>query len=294
MEKQFFFGILALVSAASWALGTVLWHRIGKEIPPFSMNLGKGIIGILFLAVVIPVIGMKPVDPRSFVFLGISGFLGITLGDTLFFISLRHIGPRLSSLMTTLVPVSIAVLAVVFLGERLSFWAWGGIFITIIGVFWILWERIPAKEIKNKSLGIKYRLLSVICMALGVIFAKIGVTAVPAIQATFIRLLWGVAGLILWGFLNRQLKGWLIPFKDPRLLKNVSMVVFITVFGGFWLSLISLKYMNASISSTLNSTAPLFILPIAAVILKEKISLKAVLGAIIAVAGVALLLEGFS
>jgi len=288
-----FFGIIALTSAASWALGMILWRKIGEEISPFSMNLSKGVVGSFYLGIVLLFIGIETVNLSSFLFLGISGLVGITLGDTFFFMSLMQLGPRFSSLMGSLYPVFIAFSAVLFLGERPSLLAWIGIFLTVCGVFWVLRERIPQKEIvKNKTLGIKYSLLAIICTVAGVIFAKIGVASVPTIEATLIRLLWGVLGLVIWGFLSRQLKNWITPFKNLRLLKNISFVVFIVVFGGFWLSLLALKYMDAAIANTLTSTTPLFILPMGAIMLKEKISLRSVLGALIAVGGVALIFIG--
>ncbi len=64
------------------------------------------------------------------------------------------------------------------------------------------------------------------------------------------------------------------------------------MFGGFWLSLVALKHTDASFANTLGSTSPLFILPMAAIVLKEKISMKAGLGAAVAEGGVALILAG--
>ena len=95
MDRQFVFGLAALASAASWALGTVLWRKIGEEISPFSMNLSKGIVGSLFLAAAFLVIRPEPMSMHDFFYLGISGVLGITLGDTFFFLSLMHLGPSL-------------------------------------------------------------------------------------------------------------------------------------------------------------------------------------------------------
>lgn len=293
MAHQIFFGIVALASAASWALGTVLWRKIGENISPYSMNLGKGVIGCLYLLLVFSVIGIEPISMQDFLFLGVSGILGITLGDTFFFMALMNLGPRLASLMGTLLPVSVAFSAVIFLSEKPSLSAWAGIFLTVGGVAWVLKERIPPNEIiKNKSLGVKYRLLSIFCMTAGVIFAKMGISSVSAVQASFIRMAWGVAGLIIWGIFNQELKNWIIPFKKPPLLKKVSFIVFIIVFGGFWLSLVALKYTDASFANTLGSTSPLFILPMAAIMLKEKISMKAGLGAALAIGGVALILAG--
>ena len=295
LGHEIIFGIAALASAASWALCAVLWRKLGEQISPLGMNLGKGIIGSLYLAVVLLVIGIEPISTRDFFFLGISGLLGITLGDTFFFKSLMNLGPSMSSLMGTLVPVSVAFSAAIFLDERPSLLAWAGILLTVSGVAWVLKGRMPQNEIKiikNKALGIKYRLLSIICMTAGVIVAKIALTSVPTLQATFIRMSWGVGGIILWGILNHELRDSITPFKNLHILKNVSFIVFIIVFGGFWLSLLSLKYMDASIANTLGSTTPLFILPIAAIMLKERISIRAGLGAAIAVGGVTLVLIG--
>jgi drug/metabolite transporter (DMT)-like permease len=287
------FGLVALASAASWALGTVLWRKIGEEISPYSMNLGKGVIGCLYLALVFLVIGIEPISMQDFLILGASGILGITLGDTFFFKALMNLGPSLASLMGTLLPVSVAFSAVIFLSEKPSFLAWAGIFLTVGGVAWVLKQRIPGNEIiKNKPLGIKYRLLSILCMTAGVIFAKVGISSVSAVEASFIRMAWGVAGLIIWGIFNQELNNWIAPFKKPLLLKKVSFIVLIIVFGGFWLSLVALKYTDASFANTLGSTSPLFVLPLASIVLKEKISMKAGLGAALAVGGVALILAG--
>lgn len=288
MDYKIIFGIAALVSAASWALGDILWRKIGEELTPISMNLTKVIIGSACLLLVLLVIGIEPVNMRDFLFLGISGLIGIAVGDTFFFMSLMQLGPRLSALMGTLAPVFITLSAVIFLGERPSFLTGMGILLTVSGVAWVLWERLPQdKIIRNKSLGVKYSLLSTVCVTVSVLLAKIGVKSIPTIQATSIRLLWAAIGLILLGCLNRQLKTWLAPLKTPRLFKKISFVVLIVVFGGFWLSLLALKYIDASIASTLTSTTPLFILPMVIIMLKEKISIRAVFGAAIAVIGVA-------
>jgi drug/metabolite transporter (DMT)-like permease len=293
LDRHLVFGLVALASAASWALGTVLWRKIGEEVSPFSMNLGKGVIGSLYLAAAFLVIRLEPVSTHDFLYLGISGLLGITLGDTFFFLSLMHLGPSLSSLMGTLIPVSVAFSAVIFLGERPSFAAWAGICLTVSGVAWVVQARQPRQGlVKSKSRGVVLRLLSVIFMTAGIICAKIGVRSVPSVQATLIRMLWGVAGLLLWGCLNRQLRGWVAPFRDLKLLRKVALIVFIVVFGGFWLSLLSLKHLDASLAGALGSTAPLFVLPIAAILLGERISLKAGLATAVAVGGVALMLVG--
>lgn len=297
MQSDIAYGILgslaALVSAAAWAFGSILFRRLGDEVSPLGMNLGKGIIGVVCLGAVILFTGREPVTSRAFLFLGVSGLLGIALGDTFFFKALVELGPRLTILLGTLGPVFTVILAVVFLRERPPLLAGMGIPLVIAGTTWVLWEQAPKKEIRHaRNHGVAYALLSALCMSLGIIFAKIGVASCSALQATFIRFLWSAAGLALWGCIRRDLAGWLRPFKEPRLLKFIFVTVLVVIFGGFWVFLIALKYIGASVAATLNSTTPLFILPMTAFFLKEKVSLRAVLGAAVAVAGIALIFIG--
>jgi drug/metabolite transporter (DMT)-like permease len=129
-------------------------------------------------------------------------------------------------------------------------------------------------------------------MTSGIILAKIGIISVSPILGTFIRLFWGVIGLVLWGLMTKLLGTWINPLKNFKLLKKVFVVVFLSIFGGFLLSLAALKYIDASIASILNATTPIFILPLVIYFFKERISLKAFLGALIGVLGVSMILLG--
>jgi len=254
------------------------------------MNLGKCLIGSLFLGVMLLFSNVGAMSKEALLFLGASGLLGIALGDTLFFKSLAYLGPRLLLALGTLGPVVTVILAVIFLKERPPFIVWIGMALTIGGVSWVLWERSSVKNAeKKRAEGIKYGLLSILCASTAIILAKAGVASVSALQATFIRLLFGAIGLLLWAGASRQISNWLSPFKNMNLLGAILMTVFIAVFGGFWLFLAAIKYTDVSTATILNSTTPLFILPMTALILKEKISLRAIAGAGVAVAGVILI-----
>jgi len=257
------------------------------------MNLAKTAIGTLCLGVVLLFVGTEAIPSRSIVFLALSGILGIAVGDTFFFLALMQLGPRRASLMGALNPVAIAVAAAALLGERPTTGAWAGIVATTFGVGWVLWERSPSGRGPECSpSGVRWGLLSVLCTAGAVLLAKVGVASVPTVHATWIRLLAGSAGLVLWGASRSELGGWVDPFRRGTLLAKVAVVVLVVVFGGFWLSLVALKHIDAAIAGTLNATGPLFILPMSVLFMKEKLSLRAVLGTGIAVGGVGLLLRG--
>lgn len=293
MDDRLFYSGVALLSACAWALGAILWRKLGEELSACSMNLAKTVLGSLFLGVLLLATGFGQVDGRSVLFLALSGILGIAIGDTFFFQSLLKLGPRRASLMGSLNPVAIALAAAVLLGERPTGVVWAGIVATTVGVGWVLRERIAADGASTDyARGVLYGVLSVLCTAGAVLLAKVGVSSVPALQATWIRLLTGAAALVLWGASRSVLGEWLRPFRARRVLAKVVAVVLIVVAGGFWLSLLALKHVDASIVGPLNSTGPIFILPMAYIFMKEKFSGRAILGAVIAVAGVALILAG--
>jgi len=61
-------------------------------------------------------------------------------------------------------------------------------------------------------------------------------------------------------------------------------------FAGVALSLVALRYAPAGIVATLIGTMPVLILPLSVLLYHEKVSLRAVGGAVVAVAGVAMLM----
>lgn len=282
--------IAALISSAAWAFDPILFKKLGERVSPLAMNLGRCLFGMVYLAVLLLFFGMEPIPGRAFLLLGISGILGIALGDTFFLMGLVRLGPRLSVLMETLCPVVTVILAVLFLKERPSLQVWAGIVLTIGGVKWVLWERTPREKLKeNWASGVKFGALSVTCTSVGIIFAKIGLAEASPIEATIVKLLFGSLGLLMWGVVGFKIKKWVHPFKDTKLIFKLSYAVFIAIGIGLLFSVIALKYADATIAVPLNSTSPLFVLPMVAFMFKEKISLRAVLGAVIAVGGIILI-----
>jgi uncharacterized membrane protein len=239
------------------------------------------------------IVGLEPVDPASLVMLSISGIIGIAIGDTLFFQALNTLGPRLTVIVGTLGPVVTVAMAVILLGERPSMLSWSGIFMVIAGVTWVVLESLPEDgSVKDKRSGVKYALLATVCMSSGIIFAKLGLKEGSPLQATFIRLAAGIAGLAILGAAKGSLGLWLKPFTSPGILKSAFFSVFVVIFGGFWLFLVSLKYIDASIAGVLGSTEPLFVLPLVSLFLREKVSVRSIVGSVIAVAGVVLIFLG--
>ncbi|MDD5281866.1 MAG: DMT family transporter [Candidatus Omnitrophica bacterium] len=289
-----FLGVLsALVSAISWAAVTIIYCHLLKKISSLNLNLYRSILACIYFLIPIIAIGWTATNLKDTTLLLLSGILGIAIADTFYFLALRHLGPRLTTISISFVPVATALTSFIFLNERIHPAACIGIIFTSIGIGWVLWERnsnlLPIAI--NKFAGLQYAILSIIAMTAAILLAKLGVSSTPAIQGAFLRTVGAVSALLVYN-LSRK-RNFLIFWREltnPELFKALCIMALITTFGGFYLSLYAIKHLPASIASTLNSTTPLFVLPFTIWFFKERISRRAVFGALITVIGIALIL----
>lgn len=76
--------------------------------------------------------------------------------------------------------------------------------------------------------------------------------------------------------------------KDKKASKALVIGSFFGPFLGVSLGMVAFKYTSLGVASTLMATVPVFILLPSHIVLKEKLTLNEVVGAIIAVMGIAI------
>ena len=287
--------LAALGTAFFWAFATILFSRVGRIIPPIELNLFKGVLAIILLLLTLIPRGnmLGSVEPFALWLLLLSGALGIGIGDTFYFESLKCLGPRRALLLGILTPPMTGLLALLFLSEMLSIIAWCGIVITAGGVAWVVTERARNREDTSYHLwrGVMFGFLAVLVQAGGVVLSRAAFvhTSLDPLSSALLRLMGGVALLIVWIPLTRRSIGrWLTRQQSKQMWSALVLATFTGTYLGIWFQQVSLKYTNAGIAQTLFSTSPIFVLPMV-VLLGEKISIRAVLGAFVALAGVGLL-----
>ncbi|WP_347277442.1 DMT family transporter [Pseudanabaena sp. FACHB-2040] len=287
--------LAALTAAFLWAASAVIFGRLGKFLSPLVLNITKGLIALVFISLTLSLQQRQTtgLGQGEVVLLLASGVIGIGLGDTAYFAALNHLGPRRALLMETLAPPLSAVLALFFLQEQLSLQAWTGILLTLIGVCWVVSERVPTAHQPiggELGRGIFYGGMAAIGQAAGAVMSRAALanTAVDPLWSTLLRLGGGL--VIMVGMLASQgnLVPRLQPLRSGRLLGLVAIAAFFGTYLGIWLQQTALKFAPTGIAQALISTSPLFILPIAA-LLGERISFRAVLGVLVTLGGIWLL-----
>ncbi|MEA5390334.1 DMT family transporter [Cyanobium gracile UHCC 0139] len=283
-------GILAaLGSAASWALGSILFKGLGAGVSSLAMTLGKGVLSVLLLSMAVLVTGTEPIAAKPALLLMLSGVVGIGLGDTFFFEALKALSAHAMVILLMLGQVLTAGLAILLLGEVPSTDQWIAMGLVVLGVGVVLSSQQAGEAGSSRTRGVIFGLLAVFCMSLSLIIAKQGLDQVSALQATWIRMLSGSLCLVLLGLISQRLDTWIGPFRHRPYLARFLGSVMVVTFGGFWLSLVALKHLDVAVANTLTSTEPIFILPLAFYFLRERVSRLSLLGTGVSMTGIVLL-----
>ncbi len=289
--------LAALGAAFLWAISAVVYTNLGQKISPLVLNLSKGVIAIGYIAITLVLQGdffPSNINSINLGLLLLSGIVGIGLGDTFYFEALNNLGARRTLLLEALAPPLAALIALIVLKENLSSIAWAGIFLTILGVSWVISERVVSTnhKVANPLQGISFALLSALGQAGGAVLSRaaLATTTISPLWSTLLRIVGGVAILLLWMPLKRQ-SGWLQPLQSKKLLGIIAITALFSTYLGIWLQQTALKYTATGIAQALISTSPLFVLPIA-LWMGEKVSFRAFLGVLLALGGIALLFGG--
>ena len=284
--------IAALSAALLWAISSVVYSRLGLKIPPLQLNFYKGIIAIALIVVTLLIQGaaLENLSSYTIALLSFSGIIGIGLGDTAYFAALNSLGARRTLLLETSSPPMGALLALIFIGEQLTYSAWCGILLTILGIAWVIGEQNPVDKISVSRQGILWGILAAIAQATGAVISRYALiqSDISPLESTLIRLVGGtviVVGLLFLPSARKTKPKWQL---STRTLGIIAIAAFGSTYLGIWLQQTSLKFAPTGIAQTFLATSPLFILPIVA-LQGENISLRAVLGVVISLSGIAVM-----
>jgi drug/metabolite transporter (DMT)-like permease len=295
--------LAALSAAALWSIASIIYGRLGEQIPPKQLNLIKGFVAIVLFLVTIVVSGeiFPDIPVISLFLLLLSGAIGIGLGDTTFFATINILGARRTLLIGTLVPVMTSLGGIVFLKESLNISGWLGILLTILGVAWVITERVPNREDWQKNQvawGIVLGLFTVLTNAIGSLFARAALanTNINPVWAGLLRLSAGEVVLVLWlwwGFVRRQGISTAHPNKNsywrsPRIITTTFIAGFLGTYLGIWLQQTALKLSNVGVATTLMQASPLFVIPLT-MWMGEKVTYRGIIGVAIALFGIGML-----
>jgi drug/metabolite transporter (DMT)-like permease len=291
--------IAALTTSFLFAATSTFFTLASRRVGSVVLNRARLILAVLLVTAAHLLLRIPlpfQAGAERWLWLTLSGLVGLVLGDAFLYQAFVWIGPRLTMLMMALHPAIAALLAWAFLGEALSAIQVFGIALTLSGIAWVVTDRraeIGQDRVDRKQYlwGLLYGLGAATGQAAGLVTAKPALAGgFSALSGTWIRML--TAALILWGYtlLRRQARLTLRTLASrPQALRFILAGSITGPFLGVTLSLFAIQNAEIGVASTLMALPPVILLPVSYYFLKERFGWRAVLGTLLAVLGVAIL-----
>lgn len=287
--------LAALATAGLWAVASLLFTAAARRRGSFALNVVRLSGALLILsAVLFATRGLSwapGAGAQQLGILAVSGWVGLTLGDWAYFGAFVAVGPRLTTLLMTLAPPFTTLIAWLWLGEVLPPLAFVGMAVTLVGVAWVVAERGATPIPRGARIrGVLLASLGSLGQALGLVLSKMGMgETVDPLPATAIRMAAAVAGVWVLAVATGRAGDAGRLLRDPRARYAAAGATIVGPVLGVWLSLVAVRLTETGIAATLMATTPVLILPLVRVVYGERITRRAVGGALVAVAGVSLL-----
>lgn len=300
--------LISLAVATSWTICAMFAEVASKRMGSLVLNVIRMALSLVFLAAVMWVFTGSPypvgADTSTWVWLLLSGLVGYVLGDFCLFTCYILIGSRYGQLLMTLAPIAAAVTGLMLLGQRLAPMSIVAMAVTLSGIAISLYRKSDTDG-RISPKGILMGSIAGICQGVGLVLSAKGLNCYEAsLQAhgmdaasmqnvipfasTAIRAVMGLIGFTLWTLLSGHGQDLKNAVTDRRGMLFALGATITGPFIGVSLSLMATLYTSAGIAQTIMALTPVLIIAPTWLFFHQKVTLREVIGSVVAVTGAAL------
>ncbi len=295
--------IAALITSVFFALSAVFARRSTLYLGSQRANFARQLVALILLGLWAHTWGEGLAGP-SVGILFISGVIGFGLGDWALFEAFPRIGSALTMLLSQCLAAPIAALTEwLWLGTGMTFSQAGGAAIILLGIaLALIPERDSAIPVGHRVAGTIYGVIAAIGQAWGAVATRYAFAraheagfSLDGVTAAYQRLWGGVAGIVVLLVLRQLVRRWNGPgamaaLPDwrrgwPWLVANAVAGATVGVSCYQW----ALKSTPSAVVLPIVATTPLIVMAIAFFWEGIRPSLRAIIGAVLAVGGVVFL-----
>lgn len=311
--------LAALGTALCWTVTALSFEAAGKRVGSLTVNIIRLVMAAALFAIYGWIVrGLAlPLDAPggAWIWLTLSGLVGFVVGDLFLFQAFVDIGARISMLIYASVPPLTALIARFALDERLTNLGIVGMTLTVFGIAVVVLRRPPQHSVKTDHAlpvapfadpegevseweatrrrhvrGALFAFGGALGQAGGLVLGRIGagVTLDP-FAATQIRVFAGILGFAVLFTVARRWRTVTVAARDGAAMARVGLGALFGPFLGVSLGLYAAQNTSAGVASTIMALVPVLIIIPSVIVFRERVTLREVAGAVVAVTGVALL-----
>jgi len=284
--------VYSALCALLWAVAVILFRKSGEKVTPVVLNLFKDVTGLILLCTTMAILSVEffPAGQSAgdWIILLVSGVIGIGIADTLFFASLNRLGAGRSAIVDCLYSPFVILCSLVHLDESFGPLLIVALVMMVSAIFIGTWqpEQLDKPEDQRQlRIGVVLGVISMACMAIGISMAKPVLDRSDPWWATTVRMVSGTALLAVIVACTSRRKEFFKVFRPSSLWKvTVPAAVFgayLAVF--FWIA--GMKYSETTTASILNQSSNVFVIFLATLFLKERLTVRKLIAICIGFAG---------
>lgn len=293
--------LLGLIAAIIWATSNTLLRMQTVRLGAVAVNFWRCVVTIPFFIILFLIVRdpgtLRDLAPLTILYIVLGVCIGMVTGDTLQYHAIKLIGVSRSMPISGCFPLFTVFFAWLLNGEPIRVQVLGGAVVVMLGVLLISLPKraharigiiaAPAPVVvdRTNAIGIVFSLIAAVCWSLSTVVQSKALAHSDAITVNLVRM--PVAACVLLIASRGRAN---IPLRQF----GARTFLFLVVIGIFGTGLASISYLGAlkiagaGKTAVLGATAPLFALPLSVLLLGERPGLRAVMGTLLTVLGIAL------
>ncbi|MGL4176362.1 MAG: DMT family transporter [Dermatophilaceae bacterium] len=186
------------VTLVLWASAFVAIRHLGTSVPPGALSLGRLLVASVALGVILLLQRRPVVRPtrRDWPLLGLCGVSWFGVYNVALNAAEQRIDAGTAALVVQVGPILVALLATVFLGERLTRWLLVGMVVGFAGVAVI--ARASSGSSTGDPVGVWLAVVAAVTYAVGVLAQKPLLGRLPGPEVTWLACVVGTVTCLPW------------------------------------------------------------------------------------------------
>jgi drug/metabolite transporter (DMT)-like permease len=283
--------VYSATCAFLWAVAVILFRKSGEKVTPVVLNLFKDVTGLILLCTTMLILSVEffpaAQTAEDWIILLISGVIGIGIADTIFFASLNRLGAGRSAIVDCLYSPFVILCSLVHLDESFGPLLIVALALMVGAIFIGTWqpEKDKPEDVRQIRIGIILGVVSMACMAIGISMAKPVLDRADPWWACTVRMVSGtvfLAVIVAFTKHRKELKRVFIPSSLWKVTVPAAVTgAYLAVF--FWIA--GMKYTETTTASVLNQSSNVFVIFLATLFLKERLTVRKLIAICMGFAG---------